>query len=83
VVTVSNEPTLRSPNELLAAAVELELGGRKPSSREDWHIVMNFFAYNVLPAVAEKACILLRTIYDMPLTDQEVRDIADFQLRNK
>lgn len=75
------EPTLRSPNEFVAAATELQLDGREPETKEDWALVMNFVAHNVHEDIAESACLLMRTLFKMPLEDDEVAAIVEFQLR--
>jgi hypothetical protein len=69
-----------SPDELLANAKELMLDGRDPETHRDWALVMNFMAHNVHPDTAEPACQLLRVIYRMPLTEDEVSDIVLFHL---
>lgn len=73
----------KSPNEMLHAAQDMMLDGRTAQSRDDWAIVMNFMAANIHRDVAESACLLLRTIYDMPLSCNEVQEIVNFQLRRK
>jgi len=65
---------------MLDSAKELMLGGREPTTKEDWETVMNFFAANILEEVALDACLLIRTIYDMPLSDTLVAAIVEFQL---
>ena len=70
-----------SPNEILAEAKNLMLNGHEPRSDEDWARIMNFLAYNVASEVAHEACRLMATLYDMPLTSEEVSNIVDHQLR--
>jgi len=74
---------LFSPNELLEAAKRHVLNGTDPKSKEDWQRVMNFMAFNVHESVALSACRLLASIYDMPLTESEVKQIVEFQLKSK
>ena len=69
-----------SPNDMLKAAKEHMLEGREPESREDWMLIMNFFAANVDSGSAEPACQLMCAIYDMPLSKVEVKEIVRFQL---
>jgi hypothetical protein len=69
---------LITPDEALTAAKEQMLGGREPETHEDWVLVMNFLAANVHHDVAESACRLLRSLYKMPLTDDEVHQICRF-----
>jgi hypothetical protein len=68
-----------SPNELLESAKTQMLEGRDPESKDDWSAVMNFMAFNISAEVAESACLLVRSLYDIPLTDDEVKDIVRFQ----
>lgn len=75
--------TFRSPNEMLAKAKEMMLDGREPETKHDWMIIMNFFAANVDSSVAHSACRLIGKTYDMPITEQEIEQIVDFQLGKK
>lgn len=68
-----------SPNKMLEAAQKMMLDGREARTREDWELVMNFFAYNIEPKTALAACKLLAAIYNMPLTMKEVQKIVEFQ----
>jgi len=76
-------PKLVSPNAMLQAAEEMMLDGNKAETHEDWAIVMNFFAANVDAESAMPACKLLRAIYDMPLSEVEVKEIVKFQLERR
>ena len=73
--------TWRSPNELLEAAKEHQLGGRDPVTMEDWCEVVNFWAYNIDPRVMPEALLLMTKLYDMPeeLTDDYIKEVAAFQ----
>lgn len=71
--------TMRSPNEMVAKAKRQMLGGQEPKCWTDWARVMNFIALNVHKDVAENACLVMRTLYSMPLTDREVTEIVHFQ----
>ena len=70
---------LISPDQMLAAGIEEMLDGRQPTTREDWQILMNFFACNMQPGIAGPACRLMAAIYDIPITDEEIADIVLFQ----
>lgn len=74
---------LVSPDELLQAAKEQMLNGRDPVTDVDWFYVMNFFAVNIDTALALDACKLLRVVYDMSITEQDVERIVKFQLERK
>lgn len=69
-----------TPNELLANATEDMLDGRAPETPRDWALIMNYMAVNINPGSAEAACQLLRVIYSMPLSEDDVSDIVLFQL---
>ena len=72
-----------SPNEMLAQAKTAMLEGKEPQSRDDWVLIMNFFAMNVHPDVALLACRLIAKLYDMPLSEGEVEQIVNFQINSK
>lgn len=74
---------MRTPNEMVVAACEQMLDGNMPKDRDDWVQVMNFAAFNLHPGAAMPACLILRTLYDMPLSDDDVQGIVDFQLAAK
>jgi len=64
---------------MLAQGIEMMLDGRDPVTREDWQVLMNFFAVNMQPGIAGPACQLMAALYDIPLTDEEIDDIILFQ----
>lgn len=72
-----------SPNDMLAAATQEMLGGKKPETREDWAQIINFVAYNIDSEVAHLCCHVFGSIYDCPLTEKEIAAIVDFQVKNK
>lgn len=72
-----------SPDEMLEAAKEMQLGGRDPQSKRDWVLVMNFFAVNIDTILASSLHALLAKIYDMPLSEEEVDQIVSFQVSKK
>jgi len=72
-----------SPNEMMKAGKDSMLDGREPSSKEDWVILFNFFAVNISRGLEEHACLLLGKMYDSPLTDDEIKSIAQFQHAEK
>jgi hypothetical protein len=74
-----NDTHFVSPNEILEKAKAEMIDGRDPVTTKDWALVMNYMAFNVHADVAESACLLLRLIYDMPLTEDEVKQIVAYQ----
>ena len=75
--------TYRSPNELLEAAKKAMLGGRNPTSLEDWYRIMNFFAANLADYICEQACLLFKHLYEIPLHDDEVKNIVKYQMERR
>jgi len=73
------EGTWRSPDNLLKAAKDVMLEGRDPESDEDWQTVVNFWALNVHPDVQPSAIQLMCTLYKVPVTDGQVKEICKFQ----
>jgi hypothetical protein len=72
-----------SPNEMLEAAKDSMLEGREPSSQEDWYLVLNFFAANIEATVCESACLLIKHLYDIPVDDENIKQIVQFQLERQ
>ncbi len=76
---VTKNGRLVSPNEMLEAGKAQMLDGREPSNKEDWEILFNFFAVNIANGLEEQVCLLLGKIYNVPLTDDEIKSIVQFQ----
>lgn len=72
-----------SPNEMMKAGKNSMLDGREPSSKEDWVRLFNFFAVNISQGLEEQTCLLLGRLYYSPLTDDEIKSIAQFQHSEK
>lgn len=70
----------QTPNEVLRKAEETMLDGRKAESVHDWIMVLNCIAFNLDIQIVEPALVLFKTMYDIPLPEDEVRDIARFQV---
>jgi hypothetical protein len=73
---------LVSPREIYTQAVNVMLGGKDPVSHDDYALVMNYIAANLLPDTALNACLLMGVIFDMPLSKQDITDIVQFQLKD-
>jgi hypothetical protein len=71
---------LISPNELMMAARDAMLKGAAPTTTEDWFKIFNFMAANIAPQVQPTALLLLSKIYDVPLSEKEIRAISEFQI---
>jgi hypothetical protein len=72
---------LVSPNEMYAAAVNEMLDGNNPVTKDDYALIVNFMAANLIPDTALAACQLMGTIFQMPLSPDDIKDIVEFQLR--
>jgi len=64
----------------MAAGIVMMLDGYLPASKDDWSLLVNFFACNVEPSIARSLCRLMKLIYDIPLKDSEIDDIVRFQM---
>jgi hypothetical protein len=73
----------QSPNEMLAKSKEVMLDGRDPVTRDDWALIMNCLAANIMPDACESACEVMRILYDMPLTKEDVQQIVEFQIAHR
>lgn len=74
---------LMSPNDLHQAACNTMLGGDKPQSRADWTLCVNFWAANVEKEYCVQLTDLMAKIMGCPLTEEEVAEIAKFQLKSQ
>ena len=59
------------------------LDGREPQDKQEWAVLMNFVAANTHESGGALACRLIAKIYRMPLTDDEVDEIWDFQFARR
>ena len=73
---------LVSPNDLQRAACDTMLGGKEPQSVEDWQLCVNFWACNAACAEVQ-LCQLMAKIYGCPIPDEQIVDIAMFQVSKK
>lgn len=74
---------LRSPNEMMGEAKRRMLDHREPKTRLDWYLVVNFWAANIAQGLEESACLLMHKLYDNPLSEWEIRQIAQYQAQRK
>jgi len=74
---------LVSPDELMAAAKLRMLEGREPKSTRDWYLIVNFFAANIDPDVVRACMPLMKVLYDIPMMDEEMTLVIDYQLNLK
>lgn len=79
------EPKMQwvSPNEMQSKAVEVMLNGRQPETKKDWVLCVNFWAHNAAAGLEAGICTLMSRLFEVPLEDSEIRDIAKFQHSRK
>jgi hypothetical protein len=71
-----------SPNDLQANAIKVMLEGKEPVTERDWQLCVNFWAANVSVAEIE-ICKLMRRIFNCPISDEDIAEIATFQVKKK
>jgi hypothetical protein len=71
-----------SPNDLHDAAKQIMLKDKEPVTDKDWQLCVNFWAANVSNTEVE-ICKLMKRIYNCPLPDEEIAEIASFQAESK
>lgn len=76
------KPRLVSPNEMHEAACEIMLAGRKPKTKDEWALCVNFWAANIDKSLRVIGTVLMAKIMSCPLTEADVRTIAEFQSKN-
>lgn len=77
------DTVLKSPNELLQQACEVMGVSNPPQSDKEWAIVVNCWAYNLPRDLVTKEVALLCWIYSVPLADEAIAGILEFQLRKR
>jgi hypothetical protein len=70
---------LRSPEEFMQAAKDMQLDGREPETVDDWNTVMNFVAFNTARGSELAVCRLFKVLYDVPLAEEQLVMIVEFQ----
>ena len=73
----------RSPNDVLEDAKRLMIDGREPQSEDDWILIVNCLAYNFSPDFVSPVLKILKVLYDIPLSYEEIEKIVEFQQRNR
>lgn len=68
-----------SPNDLLEFSKKEMLEGREPETKTDWILVANCMAFNIDPSCSVPAMQVMGMIYDMPISKEELAEIATFQ----
>tara|TARA_Y100000310_G_scaffold275485_2_gene292048 strand:- start:335 stop:598 length:264 start_codon:yes stop_codon:yes gene_type:complete len=83
-----------SPNDMITAAKDQMIDGREPTSDDDWILIANFVldqvhdqlvdeAANIASGLELVATPLVLKLYDSPLDQSTVEEIAKFQARAK
>lgn len=68
-----------SPQELFDASKQHMLARAEPVSEMDWQRLVNFWAANVQRDCAPAICGLMANIFDCPLSETAVKEIAEYQ----
>jgi len=74
---------LVSPEELHKAACAEYLNGRKPRTKTEWILCVNFWAFNAAKGTRVAATQLMAMIYSCPLPEKQIREIAEFHEKGK
>lgn len=77
------ETKLVSPNQILQAAKDYMLDGMEPEDYDDWILIVNFIAFNVPSDLAESICLIMKTLFDIPVSDGIIALIAAYQKVSK
>ncbi len=72
-----------SPNDALQQAKDLMLEGRDPESEDDWILIVNCWGGNFIEGTEVSLCNILRLLLKVPLNEDQVTAIAEFQARKK
>ena len=72
--------TMRSPDEMFKVAKDIMLEGREPTTEQDWQSIVNFWAANIQKELAPSATKLMCKIYQVPIDEEFVDKIVEFQL---
>ncbi len=67
----------------MEASKEIMLDGNEPQCEEDWMKMVNFFAANIEDGLEEIVSLLMVEMYDIPLSEDCVKQIAKFQMDQK
>lgn len=59
------------------------LDGREPQSVDDWIRILNCVAANVALGMEESVCKVFKVMYGIPVDDNDVVAIAEFQRKRK
>lgn len=74
---------LISPNQLQEAAIAMMLGGAPPTTDREWILCVNFWAANIQAGLEKDVCRLMKMLFDCPLPDEVVEEIARLQSVNR
>lgn len=72
-----------SPNEMMEAAKKEMLNGNEPTNDTEWARIVNFVAFNVPSELSVSICLLMKTLYDIPLEKSDIEAIALYQNQSK
>jgi hypothetical protein len=68
-----------SPDDALSMAKKATLDVNEPETTDDWRMILSCIAFNVHSGLEEAVCLLMKRIYDIPVSDEEITEIALLQ----
>jgi len=72
-----------SPNDIIKAAKITMLEGYEPACREDWLLLVNFFAVNVYKETQPASVHVLCKLMDAPVTEEDIDIICTLQMEEQ
>lgn len=72
-----------SPDQLQKNAIKDMLEGEEPTTEVDWMKLCNYWAANTAAGLEENLCKLMRSLYIAPLSDDSIKQIAEYQAIRK
>ncbi len=72
-----------SPNDMHQAAIDMMLPTKEIRDEYEWMLIVNFWALNVKTGMELSSCKIMKLLYDCPLDDDTIDQIAMHQQRLK
>lgn len=72
-----------SAEELMQYAMNSVLDGREPKTTEDWSKIVNYIAFNVETGKEAVVMAIMKALYSIPLTAEQIVAIIQFQIKEK
>ena len=77
-----DKSVMRSPDEVMSAAIEMMLDGKEPTTLHDQMRLVNFIAVNTAPGLSLATCRLMKVLYPTQLglvSDASIEQVVEFQ----